>query len=154
MPKFNRGGTASSPNEADVKALSNTWVPEVDKFYERPWGGWKIVETDPYTKIITVAPGGMLSLQKHSKRSEIWTPLGPGLIMYTYEPCKRTTHGRVLQEEEWSAEVMEQGCFYTIHANVQHRLINPTAQVGKVIETISGEYDENDIVRLQDIYER
>lgn len=156
MPKIRgaQGPAGVQGPPGDTGIVIPPFVPEIDKFYERPWGGWKLIETDPYTKILTLAPGGMLSLQTHADRTETWTPLGHGLIAYTYKPEVKGEYGWTMQEEEYSAVMMEPGQFYTMSRRTQHRLINPTDKVVKLIEKISGTYDENDIVRLQDIYDR
>ena len=46
----------------------------IGKTYTRPWGTYKTLELDKgyQVKIITVKPGGELSLQKHFKRVEHW----------------------------------------------------------------------------------
>lgn len=113
---------------------------------ERPWGSWKIVHEQPadtlsntrVVKILSINPGCMLSLQKHLKRNECWQPLDNGLIAYI--------EGRVTLLEPFQT--------HTIRAGEMHRLINPTAKTISVIETIIGNYDENDIIRYHDAYGR
>ena len=41
----------------------------------RPWGAWAVIDAGPgfAVKRITVAPGGILSLQRHQHRAEVWT---------------------------------------------------------------------------------
>ncbi len=43
-------------------------------FYTRPWGGYQTLSINGHyqVKILTINPGGRLSLQKHFKRSEHW----------------------------------------------------------------------------------
>ena len=47
---------------------------EVGKVYHRPWGCYQTLalESGFQVKILTVSPGGRLSLQRHFQRSEHW----------------------------------------------------------------------------------
>src|SRR5271156_5819958 len=47
---------------------------EVGKIYERPWGSYQTLRMgdNHQVKILTINPGGRLSLQKHFKRAEHW----------------------------------------------------------------------------------
>ena len=49
-------------------------INDIGKIYTRPWGTYQTLALGQnyQIKIITVNPGGRLSLQKHSKRSEHW----------------------------------------------------------------------------------
>ncbi len=41
----------------------------------RPWGEWTVLDVGPgyAVKRISVVPGGVLSLQRHRHRAEVWT---------------------------------------------------------------------------------
>lgn len=115
-------------------------MPSENLTNQSPWGSWELVYTSPETtvKILRVVPGGMLSLQTHEKRSEHWTPLDQGLACQidgaTYE--------------------MQPGVRYDVPVGTMHRIWNPSDTEVAVVEVITGEYDEHDIVRLHDIYDR
>lgn len=105
----------------------------------RPWGEYQVLGENPVcVKVITVNPHSRLSLQVHEHRSEIWFALESGLTaivgdnLVALEPLQRI---RVGQGEK-------------------HRLINDTDKPLQVIELMYGVYDENDIFRLQDDYDR
>lgn len=110
------------------------------KFEERPWGGYSILEENDsvVVKLLRVNPGCQLSLQKHALRSETWFAMTDGLLA-------RIDGETIEMEQRKSVEV---------GVNVIHRLINPTAEIGYVIEVIRGEYQESDIVRLEDDFGR
>ena len=107
----------------------------------RPWGEelWLTRDSGAPTmvKVITVKPGESLSLQYHRRREEFWLVLsGDG-----------------------SAEIAEQAlklksgdtCF--IPREVKHR-ISGGSSVLKFLELSFGDFDENDIIRLEDKYGR
>lgn len=96
------------------------------EFVERPWGGYSILEEnrDSVVKILKVLPGAQLSLQKHALRSETWFSMSDGLLALV--------DGETIE--------MEQRVPVQIGINKIHRLVNPTAEVGYVIEIIKGEY--------------
>lgn len=121
----------------------------------RPWGHWQVLTTDEPSrktvKLLTVNAGGMLSLQSHRQRREIWQPLGSGLVVYMYEPSSipDIALGGTVQ-----AFPLEAHKVYEIPMRWVHRLMNPTAAPISVVETIVGRYDENDIIRYHDAYGR
>jgi mannose-1-phosphate guanylyltransferase/mannose-6-phosphate isomerase len=108
---------------------------------ERPWGFYEILGQGPgyQVKCLTVSPGGKLSLQKHAHRQEVWVVVqGQG----------RAVCGEALHE-------LTPGVSLTIPPETIHRLENTGSQVLKVIEVQGGSYlGEDDIVRLDDIYNR
>lgn len=112
----------------------------VNEYDERPWGSWELLVNhgDWAVKILRIKPGGILSLQRHNKRSEQWTPLEPGLVAVVGD----------------SSFAMRKGQSIHVPAGTVHRISNPTDKTIAVVEVITGEYDEHDIVRLHDIYDR
>lgn len=107
----------------------------------RPWGCYQVllVASGFQVKLITVNPGGRLSLQIHHKRSEHWV---------VTSGCPTITVGDTVQEYAANASV-------DIPVGVQHRLENFTDSVVEIIEVQVGSYfGEDDIVRLDDIYGR
>ena len=114
---------------------------EVGKLYERPWGTYKTIAMDNgyQVKVITVNPGGKLSLQKHFKRSEHWTVV------------TGTAKVRVGDDEF----MLNQNESVHIPVETLHRLENTTDTDIALIEVQCGSYfGEDDIVRLEDDFGR
>lgn len=114
---------------------------EKDIFEEiRPWGKFRSFPHKPARsiKIITVNPGGTLSLQYHNNRSEFWVVLDKGLEI--------TVGDRVWEPEE-NEEVF-------INPETQHRMKCIGSKPARIMEIWIGDSDEADIVRLDDIYGR
>ncbi len=110
--------------------------PLIDK---RPWGQFKqFTHNEPATvKILTVEPHQELSLQYHEHRKEFWQVLsGSGIIQ--------------IEDERIPAK---KGDEFTILEGQKHRIIAESEQL-EVLEISYGEFDENDIVRLEDKYGR
>lgn len=107
----------------------------------RPWGTWEVLdsEADFCVKKIKVIPGGKLSLQLHHHRSEHWI-LVKGEAVITLG-------------EELITKKAGENVFIPVEA--KHRIQNNTSSDVEFIEVQIGEnLDENDIVRLEDIYGR
>ena len=106
----------------------------------RPWGQFQqFVQNEPVTvKIITVQPGHRLSLQKHGNRDEMWQVLDA--------PIHVEVDGRA-----WDAQVEE---IVWVPAGAEHRMTNHGDRPGRLLEIAFGEFDEGDIVRIEDDYAR
>jgi len=106
----------------------------------RPWGKFRSFPSKPARsiKIITINPGGALSLQYHINRSEFWVVLDKGLEI--------TVGNRVWEPEE-NEEVF-------IDPEVTHRMKCIGSKPARIMEIWIGDSDEEDIVRLDDIYGR
>ena len=106
----------------------------------RPWGKFRRYphENAGSIKIITVNPGGLLSLQYHDRRAELWVVLDPGLEI--------TVGDRV-----WKADA---GAEIFIPRRAPHRLRNAGKKAARVMEIWIGKSEESDIVRLDDSYGR
>lgn len=108
---------------------------------ERPWGWYETVSEVPGNKVkrIRVHPGGKLSLQKHHQRAEHWVVvLGQAQV----------TVGESVMD-------LVPGQHIDIAVGQLHRLVNLTPDPVEIIEVQFGDYlGEDDIVRLQDDYER
>ena len=107
---------------------------------DKPGGGF-----EQYThnltstvKIITVAPGGTLSRQYHHHRDELWVVLDPG--------------ARV----ELGGEGLSPGPGEKLYIprGTVHRLSAEGGEPVRILEISFGEFDEGDIVRLEDVYGR
>jgi mannose-6-phosphate isomerase len=107
---------------------------------EKPWGRFEqYTHNLPCTvKIITVVPGGKLSRQYHKKRDELWVVLDPGAAV--------ELDGKVLYPE------VEEKLF--IPRETVHRLSSVGESEVRILEISFGEFDEDDIVRLDDVYGR
>lgn len=106
---------------------------------ERPWGSFeRFTENDVSTvKILHVAPGKRFSLQKHAKRAEFWRCIeGSGVATIDGVETPLSVGNEVL-----------------IPIGATHRLTAGNEGIA-VLEIITGEYDENDIERLEDDFGR
>ena len=106
---------------------------------ERPWGKFEqFCHNEKVTvKIITVKPDSKLSLQYHNNRDEFWRIIeGEGQI--------------VLKEEIINVKVGDE---FFVPKKAKHRIATSNNSL-KVLEISFGEFDEKDIVRLEDEYNR
>lgn len=107
---------------------------------EKPWGRFEqYTHNEPSTvKIITVNPGESLSRQYHSWRDELWVMLDPGTRV------------------ELGAEVFDPdpGEKIVIPRETVHRLSGIGETPSRVLEVSFGFFDEDDIVRTEDVYGR
>jgi mannose-6-phosphate isomerase len=120
---------------ADPTSTPLTRIYEED----RPWGRFRqFAHNEVCTvKIITVAAGGILSLQRHQTRDELWVVIDPGL---------RIEVGDVVAEPVAGEE-------FFIPRGTVHRL-SSAGPAGRILEVAFGVFDEQDIERLQDVYDR
>jgi mannose-6-phosphate isomerase-like protein (cupin superfamily) len=89
-------------------------------------------------KIITVDPGGILSSQYHYHRDELWVVLDPGAKVELGDEVLHPTPGEKLY----------------IPRETVHRLCCVGEQPVRILEVSFGEFDEDDIIRLEDVYGR
>lgn len=106
----------------------------------RPWGKFRRFphEEAGSIKIITVAPGGVLSLQMHRLRSEFWIILDPGLEVTVGERVWRPAENEEIY----------------IPRGARHRMRGVGDKPARVMEIWLGRSEEDDIVRLEDVYGR
>jgi mannose-6-phosphate isomerase-like protein (cupin superfamily) len=105
----------------------------------RPWGEFvEFTKNSPSTvKIITVKPGEALSLQHHAGRDEFWRILsGDGFI--------------TIGEDRIAAHPGDE---YFAPRGTNHRMEGGATPLS-ILEISFGQFDENDIVRLDDRYGR
>lgn len=107
----------------------------------RPWGSYTVLNkgTGFKVKLVEVASGKRLSLQKHKYRSEHWVVV---------QGTAKITNGRnvLFLDENQSTYIPKNGI---------HRLENPAEKPLKIIEVQCGKaLQESDIVRLDDDYGR
>ncbi|MFC1801261.1 phosphomannose isomerase type II C-terminal cupin domain [Nanoarchaeota archaeon] len=103
---------------------------------ERPWGNFEQFTHNQKStvKIITVKDGAKLSLQSHQKRDETWIILDGKIKVVLDDQTIETKPGQKFE----------------IKQGQKHRLIGP----GRVLEISHGDFDENDIERYEDDYQR
>jgi mannose-6-phosphate isomerase-like protein (cupin superfamily) len=106
---------------------------------DRPWGKFeKYVENERCTvKTLYIKPNSQTSLQYHDKRDELWKVLKGSIII-------------VVNDTKY--KLSENDSFY-IKRGLKHQIIN-LEKPSMILEISTGYFDENDIVRLKDIYNR
>jgi len=80
----------------------------------------------------------MLSFQSHKKRSEFWYVLEGRPILVINDKVTKYKPGDSVK----------------FGKGVKHRLINRTKQKIRVLEVAYGKFDEKDIIRYEDKYQR
>jgi len=107
---------------------------------EKPWGRFEqYAHNFPCTvKVITVEPEGNLSLQYHYKRDELWIVLDEGIRVEIADSVLLPAPGERL----------------FIPRGTVHRLSGVGKGPARILEVSFGFFDEEDIVRLEDIYGR
>lgn len=124
-----------------LKTGANAQFTELPATVHRPWGSYTTLkQEDGYqVKRIAVAPGQKLSLQYHTKRAEHWVVAQGKAIVQVGEVEYETGQGE----------------YRYIPPRKKHRLTNIGDNELVLIEVQIGSYlGEDDIVRLEDIYNR
>ncbi len=106
---------------------------------EKPWGNFQQFSHNEKTtvKILTVKPHSKLSLQFHNHREEFWKVIsGTGQIILD----NKTIDVKPDQE-------------FFIPKKINHRIMTTDSEL-KILEISYGDFDENDITRLEDDYNR
>lgn len=106
----------------------------------RPWGAFQnlFAAQDYLVKLIEVAPGHRLSLQRHFKREEFWIVIS----------------GYGLFELDGVERAIAPGAMVRVCARQTHRVANRGAVPLVILELQKGECREDDIERLADDYRR
>ncbi|MEI7777534.1 MAG: phosphomannose isomerase type II C-terminal cupin domain [bacterium] len=108
----------------------------------KPWGGFEqfVMNEKVTVKILIVKAGEAFSLQKHANRSEFWKVL---------EGNPTIQVGNKIEEAFVGDE-------FFINENELHRIsVEAENQTpAKILEIAFGDFDESDIVRLEDKYGR
>ena len=107
--------------------------------YERPWGHYKVHgKGDNWAlKTLHVSPDQATSLQTHARRDEYWMLVSGEAI--------------VVRDEAMLPLLPFQ--LFHVTKGAKHRLIGGPAGC-IVVEVMQGDYDENDITRIEDNYGR
>ncbi len=111
------------------------------KIYEekRPWGSFRqFIHNVPSTvKILSINSGNMLSLQYHNHRTEFWRVISGHPIITIGENKIKASPG-----DEFKIEKLQ-----------IHRIEAPEDSV-QILEVGLGNFDEEDIIRIEDKYGR
>ena len=114
---------------------------EVGEIYRRPWGEYQTLalESGFQVKILTILPGGRLSLQRHFQRTEHWVVV-QGEPTLTIGDSKKVYH-------------RDQVVYIPLEA--LHRIENLTDENCQLVEVQVGDYlGEDDIERIDDGWSR
>lgn len=106
---------------------------------KRPWGSFeKFNENEQCTvKLLYIKPGSRLSLQYHNNRKEFW----------------KIVKGSGTVEVQNKKSSVNEGDNIIIPSGEKHR-IQASSSGCIVLEISYGNFDENDIVRIEDDYDR
>jgi len=110
---------------------------------ERPWGQFENLVDESYCKVkrLVVNPEGRLSLQSHQNRDEHWIVV-QGTATVTCLP-------------RFEQALVRYGSHIYIPRGTKHRLENLGTETLVLIEVQVGDsFEETDIVRYSDIYNR
>lgn len=112
---------------------------EPSRLVNKPWGEFRQFTLNQQTtvKTLTVNPGEILSLQTHTTREEYW---------YVLEGHPQITLGDEIFDAEPQQEIF-------VKQGMKHRIAAPHGKV-VILEIAYGHFDEEDIVRLEDKYNR
>ena len=107
----------------------------------RPWGTWEVLDAGEHfcVKKIVVNPEAILSLQLHNFRAEHWIIVeGQAIVTLGDEKLVKNANDAIF-----------------IPLETKHRIQNDSDADVVFIEVQAGDsLDENDIVRLEDVYGR
>jgi mannose-1-phosphate guanylyltransferase/mannose-6-phosphate isomerase len=106
---------------------------------ERPWGSFKQYANNQEVTVslMSVKPGQRLSLQSHTGRAELWIVLDEGAAVQVDDEIFYPKAG----DELW------------IPAQARHRLSSTGPEV-RVLEVAFGNWQQEDISRYEDDYQR
>lgn len=112
------------------------------EIFQRPWGFYKTTVMNDYfqSKVISVKPGGQLSLQSHNHREEHWIVAhGTGAVQLDQT---------IMEVHCGSSVFIPKGC--------RHRLTNTDDEESLIMTEVQiGDYfGEDDIIRYEDVYGR
>ena len=109
-------------------------------YVERPWGTFKQFANneDCTVSLMTILPGQRLSLQSHTGRAELWIVIDDGVSVQVGDDVREYQAG----DEIW------------IPANERHRLSCSGDKPLRVLEVAFGNWQQEDIRRYEDDYQR
>lgn len=110
----------------------------------RPWGEFRnhfTIQGAVHLKTLHLLPGAILSLQRHSKRSETWILVQGDASAVCGENLDTLKIHQLRIDEPFRVPV-----------GTIHRLTSEKG--GVVVEIMYGTYEEDDIERFEDVYGR
>ncbi len=124
-------------NEFKTKPIPDS-MPEIDRV-SRPWGSFSQYahNREVTVSLMQVNSGQRLSLQSHTGRAELWIVLDNGAEIQVGNEILYPDKG----EEIW------------IPAETMHRL-SSTGPAVRVLEVAFGNWQQEDITRFEDDYQR
>ena len=124
-----------APRATDAAASDHEIVHD-----DRPWGWFRRYAHNELctVKVIEVRPGEALSRQRHQHRDELWVALDAGLRI----------------ELDGDEVVAERGQEFYVPRGTVHRVTGAGDAPARFLEVAFGEFDEDDIERLDDRYGR
>jgi mannose-6-phosphate isomerase len=168
---FTPGATKEEVFEQVNSFLVENGFTIVDKDFERPWGGFFVIDEDQARrfshlffptkevvlsqmvgklspKILIVQPNKRLSWQYHFRRSEIWKLVAGKAGVVTS-----------MTDDERDVEELKVNKVIELPQGLRHRLVGLDGSWGMIAEIWqhtdrANPSDENDIVRLQDDFGR
>lgn len=132
---FGIGGDHKQNSSSDILAK---WAVNP---VQRAWGTYNVLQEVPGAKVktLTVAPGQMLSMQRHQHRSEYWMVTEGTCMINMALPGNMHNPPKILTRYDE----------FRVPANTWHQLTNPFTVPCTIIEIQYGELcDESDIERL------
>lgn len=114
-------------------------MPETTEV-SRPWGHFAqyVNNAECTVSLMEVAPGQRLSLQSHTGRGELWIVIDDGALIQIGETAAHYKAG----DRVW------------IPVEEHHRLSNDTDKTIRVLEVAFGNWQQDDITRYADDYNR
>ncbi len=129
-----------SPKET-LKKIQEIFPGNKQEFLivNKPWGKFEQFthNENSTVKILTVIPKKRLSLQSHENREEMWVALDDGVIA----------------EIDGNKHHLNKGQTILIPKKSKHRLSSKNKEV-RVLEISYGQFDEEDIIRYEDDFDR
>jgi mannose-1-phosphate guanylyltransferase/mannose-6-phosphate isomerase len=109
-------------------------------FVSRPWGSFKqfVHNQESTVSLMTVLPGKRLSLQSHTGRAELWIVIDDGAIVQVGDEVREHKAG----DEIW------------IPVDERHRLSCSGNKPVRVLEVAFGNWQQDDITRYEDDFNR
>ncbi|HEU4676413.1 MAG TPA: glycosyltransferase [Motilibacteraceae bacterium] len=106
----------------------------------RPWGSFRRLSLNETTtvKVIEVDPGRRLSLQRHTRRGELWVVLDGPLHVHV----------------DGVESLVPSGASVWVPRGSVHRAASPGPHTARFLEVAFGEFREEDIERLEDDFSR
>lgn len=117
---------------------------------KRPWGGYTLFVDNQQCSVKILEVSGQLSLQSHNFREESWYVISGrvevlrGLVLDTWEETKKNLERLILDSGET----------IIIPVRSVHTMRNLGETPARVLEISRGDYQEDDIIRYEDIYGR